>query len=245
MVLGVNSIFIQRKWADVIYPYLEDHGLITGVGNFLEAVSKPFNPYVVWKMNPEKCPINSYELYFITMVITLIIYCAVSALTNIGKEKFNLDRMLHRGIYALDGEKKIKTDWSFKGIIDKMVGITPEYTTGDKWIAWGLFVYSIGYKFILIFLVIVIIRPFYKLDDQDWSNYFLITYMIIPGIVAAVTTVWFTIGGIKDLRQLFRDLKARTEVDILDDGRVEGNVSLADKKAFEAIEARNASEKTE
>lgn len=153
--------------------------------------------------------------------------------------------MLHRGIYALDGEKKIKTDWSFKGIIDKMVGITPEYTTGDKWIAWGLFVYSIGYKFILIFLVIVIIRPFYKLDDQDWSNYFLITYMIIPGIVAAVTTVWFTIGGIKDLRQLFRDLKARTEVDILDDGRVEGNVSLADKKAFEAIEARNASEKTE
>ena len=242
MVLGMNSIFIQRKWADVIYPYLEDHGLITGVGNFLEAVSKPFNPYVVWKMNPEKCPINSYELYFITMVITLIIYCAVSALTNIGKEKFNLDRMLHRGIYALDGEKKIKTDWSFKGIIDKMVGITPEYTTGDKWIAWGLFVYSIGYKFILIFLVIVIIRPFYKLDDQDWSNYFLITYMIIPGIVAAVTTVWFTIGGIKDLRQLFRDLKARTEVDILDDGRVEGNVSLADKKAFEA---RNASEKTE
>ena len=43
--------------------------------------------------------------------------------------------------------------------------------------------------------------------------------------------------------QLFRDLKNRKEVDELDDGRVEGHVSLADKKAFEAIESRKAAEK--
>ena len=61
--------------------------------------------------------------------------------------------------------------------------------------------------------------------------------MIIPGIVAVISTVWFTFGGVKDLIRLFRDLKERKDVDILDDGRVEGNVSLADKKAFEAIEA--------
>ena len=60
--------------------------------------------------------------------------------------------------------------------------------------------------------------------------------MIIPGIVAAITTVWFTFGGVKDMIRLFRDLKNRKEVDDLDNGRVEGNVSLSDKKAFEAIE---------
>ncbi|MBE6358345.1 MAG: sodium:panthothenate symporter [Lentisphaerae bacterium] len=238
MFLGFNSIFLQRKWADLIYPYLERHGLVESVGNFLTAVSKPFNPYIVWEMNPAKCPINSYELYFMTMVITLALYCLISYLTNIGKEKFNLDRMLHRGIYAINGEKKIKTGWSFKGVISKLVGITPEYTTGDKWIAWGLFSYSIVYKFILIFVVVLIIRPFVPLSMKFWSNYFLVTYMIIPGIVAALTTVWFAVGGINDLRQLFRDLKARSEVNILDDGRVEGNVSLADKKAFEEIEER-------
>ena len=64
--------------------------------------------------------------------------------------------------------------------------------------------------------------------------------MIIPGIVTAFTAVWFTIGGVRDMLQLFRDLKNRKEVNVLDDGRVEGNVSLADKAAFEKIEKGNA-----
>ena len=236
MGFGVGSIFLQRKWADIVYPWLAEHNMVESVGNILTTLSKPFNPYVVWEMNPVKCPINSYELMFITTLVTLFLYCAVSYLTNIGKEKFNLDRMLHRGIYAIDGEKKIKTDWSFKGILSKMVGITPEYSTGDKWIAWGLFIYSIGYKFLLAFVAVVIWNAISRWNADGWSNYFLYTHMIIPGIVAAITTVWFTFGGVKDMIRLFRDLKNRKEVDDLDNGRVEGNVSLSDKKAFEAIE---------
>ena len=240
MGMGIGGIFLQRRWADIIYPWLAENNLVDGVGSFLAAVSKPLNPYVVWEMNPIKCPVNSYEFYFITMLVTLFLYCAVSMLTNIGKEKFNLDRMLHRGIYAIEGEVKPKADWSFKGIINRLVGITPEYTTGDKWIAWGLFAYSIGYKFFIIFVGVVIINIFCPFTMTAWSNYFLITYMIIPGIVAVFTTVWFTFGGVRDMFRLFRDLKARSELDILDDGRVEGNVSLADKKAFEEIERKAA-----
>ena len=240
MGMGIGGIFLQRRWADIIYPWLAENNLVNSVGSFLAAVSKPLNPYVVWEMNPIKCPVNSYEFYFITMLVTLFLYCAVSMLTNIGKEKFNLDRMLHRGIYAIEGEVKPKADWSFKGIINRLVGITPEYTTGDKWIAWGLFAYSIGYKFFIIFVGVVIINIFCPFTMTAWSNYFLITYMIIPGIVAVFTTVWFTFGGVRDMFRLFRDLKARSELDILDDGRVEGNVSLADKKAFEEIERKAA-----
>ena len=44
------------------------------------------------------------------------------------------------------------------------------------------------------------------------------------------------IGGIIDLRQLFRDLAARTQVNDLDNGMVDGHVSLADKKAFGKLE---------
>ena len=49
-----------------------------------------------------------------------------------------------------------------------------------------------------------------------------------PGIG---TTVWFTIGSILDIRRLFRDLEARKR-DALDNGMVDGHVSLADKAAF-------------
>ena len=240
MFLGLGSIFLQRKWADIIYPWLEKHDMVESVGNFLATVSRPFNPVIEWEMNSERCPINSYELYFLTMLITLILYCAVSYYTNIGKEKFNLDRMLHRGIYAIEGEIKVKNDWSFKGVFRKILGITPEYTKGDKITAWAFFIYSIIYKFLLAFVVIVIINAIKPLDMGDWSNYFLITFLIVPGIVAVITTFWFGYGAIKDMRQLFRDLKARTAVDNLDNGQVEGNVSLADKAAFEKIEKENS-----
>ncbi len=239
MLLGLGSIFLQRKWADVIYPWLEKNDMVEGVGNFLSAVSRPFNPIIEWEMNAEKCPINSYELYFLTMLITLTVYCVVSHLTNAGKEKFNLDRLLHRGIYAVEGEVQTKNDWSFTGIIRKMIGITPEYTKGDKIIAWALFIYSIVYKFILAFVVIVIVNSFSPISMRGWSNYALITLLIIPGIVAVITTFWFGIGGIKDMFRLFRDLKARAEVNDLDNGMVEGEVSLADKAVFEKIEEEN------
>ena len=239
MFLGLGSIFLQRKWADIIYPWLEKHDMVESVGNFLATVSRPFNPVIEWEMNSERCPINSYELYFLTMLITLILYCVVSYYTNIGKEKFNLDRMLHRGIYAIEGEIKVKNDWSFKGVFRKILGITPEYTKGDKITAWAFFVYSIIYKFLLAFVVIVIINAIKPLDMGDWSNYFLITFLIVPGIVAVITTFWFGYGAIKDMRQLFRDLKARTGVDNLDNGQVEGHVSLADKAVFEKIEEEN------
>ena len=55
-------------------------------------------------------------------------------------------------------------------------------------------------------------------------------------MVAAVSMVWFMIGGIIDLRRMFRDLAARTQINELDNGMVDGNVSLADKKDFEQLD---------
>ena len=61
---------------------------------------------------------------------------------------------------------------------------------------------------------------------------------LIPGIVAALSTFWFGIGGAVDLFRLFRDLEHR-EVNHLDNGLVEGNVSLADKARFAKLEAEH------
>ena len=57
-------------------------------------------------------------------------------------------------------------------------------------------------------------------------------------ISSAITAVWFSICGVIDLRAMFHDLATRT-VNHLDNGRVDGHVSLADKAQMEAIDAKN------
>ena len=68
---------------------------------------------------------------------------------------------------------------------------------------------------------------------NGWSSYFLINSVIIGGVIGTVSTVWFMVGGIIDIRQLFKDLAARVD-NPLDDGRVEGHVSLMDREALGA-----------
>lgn len=233
MVMSVGGILVQRNWADIVFPWLEKMNYVETCAGILSAISGPFNPYIVWEMDPVKFPINSYEFYFITMVVTLFLYCVVSYFTM--KEPFNLDRMLHRGIYNLDGENKERLQWSLRTVFSKMLGITKEYTTGDKVIAWSFFLYSFVYNFIGVFVIVIIWNAISPWPIQWWGSYFLVVYLVIPGIMAAISTFWFGIGGFVDLFRLFRDLEARV-ANHLDNGQVDGHVSLADKARFDLIE---------
>jgi hypothetical protein len=116
-----------------------------------------------------------------------------------------------------------------------MLGITKEYTTGDKVIAWGFFLYSFVWGFVITVLFVIIWKSFYPLSNEWWGDYFFIVYLVVPGIMAFISTFWFGIGGVVDLRRLFRDLKERVTND-LDNGQVDGHVSLADKAEFEKLE---------
>jgi len=228
---SVLSLFVQRNWAESIYPFLERHGWAQPFGHFLETVSGPFHPYVVWEMDPVKFPINSYELYFIAMVTGIIAYVAGSLITY--RKPYNLDRLLHRGKYNVDNVEEIKSKWTFRNTAKKLIGITPDYTRGDKIIAWSVFGYAIVYKTGICFLFVFVWNLFSPWPLEWWSHYFFITSLLITSILAVISTVWFLIGGIIDTKNLFRDLARRVD-NPLDDGRVEGHVSLADKAAFEA-----------
>ncbi|MBQ7207720.1 MAG: sodium:panthothenate symporter, partial [Lentisphaeria bacterium] len=214
--------------------FLASRGWAEPIGKWLEIVSAPFNPYVVWKMDPVKFPINSYEIYLVTMLITLAVYCSVSLLT--WESPFNLDRMLHRGIYSDSGEEKKPVRMTFKTILGRMVGITSEYTRGDRVIAWGVFWYSFVFYFLICFVTVVIWNLVSPWPTEWWGIYFFIKTLLVPCAVAFVSTFWFGIGGAVDLVRLFRDLEHR-EADILDNGQVEGSVSLADRARFDKLEA--------
>ena len=249
VILGGFGIFLNRNWADKIYPFLKARNWVEPVDFFLDKVTKPFQPYVKWEMNPVKCPVNTYEMIFIIMCISITLYVVVSLSETLKislkpfrigwreDKLFNLDRMLHRGKYAVDGEVKTQMRWTFKNVFSKLIGITPEYTLGDKIIAWGIFSYSIIYQFGLAFLMVLIWNSVSPWPANWWGVYFMIIMLIVPGIMGAITAVWFGIGGVVDLVRLFRDLKTRV-VNPLDDGRVEGNMSLADKAQLEAVDRK-------
>ena len=242
MFMAVAGLVVQRNWADFVYPWLQRNDLVETVGRILSALSGPFEPIIHWRMDAVKCPINSFEWYFITMMTTLVLYCVVSWLSC--RRPFNLDRMLHRGKYSLGEERVITSVWTWKNLYNKLVGITPEYSTGDKVIAWSYLIYSLGYSFILNFIAVIIWNLISPWPISWWGYYSLITFVIVPAIMAAVTAVWFSIGGAVDLRNMFRDLEHRVS-NPLDDGRVEGNMSLADKASLEAVDRKSPSDTQE
>ena len=234
--LMVTGILVQRNWSSAVYPWLEKMELTESLGIFLQTVSAPFNPYIVWELSPFRCPVNAVELSFLSMLMSIGIYCLVSFMTM--RRPFNLDRMLHRGKYNTDGHVEIQNVWSWKNFFSKAIGITNEYTRGDKIIAWGVFIYSFGWSFGLFF-AIVICNFFYRWPRNWWGEYYLIRGLLVPMVLAVITTVWFFIGGVIDLRRMFRDLKQR-QVDDLDNGMVSGHISLSDRKKFEALDNEKA-----
>lgn len=233
--LAAIGLYLQRNWAETVYPWLAANDWHVPVGNFLQTVSRPFHPFIMWEMNPVKFPINSFELYFLAMVSGILAYVVGSLLTQ--RKPFNLDRLLHRGVYDIAQEYKAPFKWSWRTAAGKLIGITPEYTRGDKIITWSVFSYAIVYQFGICFVGVLIWNLISPWPMEWWTTYFFITSLAVTGFLGIVSTFWFLIGGVIDLRALFRDLGARRD-DPLDNGVVEGHVSLVDKAAFEARTGR-------
>lgn len=225
---SLTGILLQRNWGNHVYPWLVETGNIDYVNAVFEKVTSIFGPYIVWEMSAVKFPVNSYEIYFLAMMGGLIAYLIGSKLSY--RKPFDLDRMLHRGIYC-EGEPRVKIPWSFKNIFSKIIGINDEYTKGDKVIAWSVFGYSIGYQFLIAFIGVIIWNLVSPWPAEWWSMYFFIQIIIVGMIVGIISTVWFMIGGVIDIRRMFRDL-AKLASNPLDDGWVDGHVSRADVKEF-------------
>ena len=212
---SVFGLVMQRNWALRIYPFLEKMGWVDGLNSFLKTVSAPFYPWINWSMDPVKYPINSYEIFFISMVLGVGGYIVGSLLTY---KPYELDKLLHRGKYA-EGAEPVKEAWTLRNVFRKLIGITPEYTRGDRFIAYLLFFYSVGYGTLLLFVGTITWNAISPWPDHWWSLRYFITAAIVPIIVGIASTFWFLIGGIRDMRQLFIDLKKRVR-DENDNGQV-------------------------
>lgn len=236
--LAVTGIVCQKTWETGIYPWLESQELVGTVAIWLERLSGPLHPYIVWEMSPMKFPVNSQEMFFFAMVMAIFGYVVVSLLTC--KKPHNMERMLHRGEYHREGTQVVKEKLTPGLAFKRLLGINSQYTRGDKVLAYSVFLYSVVWG-IGSFLAIVIWNKISPWPKEWWGVWYFISTICIMGLIAFVSTFWFTIGGVRDLRRMFSDLKTK-ETNVLDDGRVIGNVSADDVAMVEEIDHVNIEE---
>ncbi|MCX6998206.1 MAG: hypothetical protein NTV49_14255 [Kiritimatiellaeota bacterium] len=155
---------------------------------------------VIRRLYPD-FPVNGVWMQFIAQLSAVTVYGAVSLLTC--RADFDMDRMLHRGAYALPGdapaEVRPRITWG------RLAGFDREFTRGDKWISGGLFAWSMFWFGVFIVVCVWnLVRPW---PVSWWSSYWHVVGILVPLFVGGLTTIWFTWGGARDLRHLFASLK--------------------------------------
>jgi solute:Na+ symporter, SSS family len=160
----------------------------------------------------EDFPINGQWFWLISMVGASLVYILVSLLGK--KSLHNMDKLLHRGEFAIEGESKIVSKIPIKGW--KVLGMGKEFTKGDK------FIYIISYSWIFLWTIIFLGGTIYNLTHEveasSWMNYWKY-YVIIYAVVSALVLIWFTIGGVIDMKAMFKQLTSMKRDDT-DDGFV-------------------------
>jgi len=161
------------------------------------------------------------ELYIV--VACIVLYIVVSLLT--GRRKFNLERMLHRGKYALKDEKtsEIVASKGWKAFFGTHKLSTRDIVTFAVVIGWVLICF-------IVFVVGTVYHFKYGISDEGWSKIWQIYTYSLYGL-GIIVTIWFLTGGLRDLRDLFRQLKVAKRDDA-DDGMVVGHHSR-DEEAVE------------
>lgn len=179
----------------------------------------------------DRFPFNGMEISFYASLMAAFLYIVVSLLTH--REDFNMDRMLHRGKYAavktlvgdtVEPPAKIKG-----GGWGKWIGLDENFTRGDTWVAGSLFGWN------MLWFGIFVVGSLWNLHApwpvSIWSRFWHIAAVGLPVFISLVTAIWFTWGGLHDMRALFRHLRLQ-QINHLDDGTVVGNQNLDERTAL-------------
>ncbi|MFG0249069.1 MAG: sodium:solute symporter [Phycisphaeraceae bacterium JB051] len=170
---------------------------------------------VIWPKVPallelaDKFPLNGAWLALVAYLTSMTVFVVVSLLTC--KEPFNLEKMLHRGEYAIEGEHAGKPARGWRAL-----GITSEFTLGDKIIYY--FKLSWTGTWFFLFVGITIWALVWGVPESFWNGWWGFK-IALAGVIGVITIVWFLWGGIRDLLDLFKTLRGH-QVNEMDDGRV-------------------------
>ena len=166
-------------------------------------------------------PLNGMQIAFYSALLCIVAYVVVSLL---GRKVYDMDRMLHRGKYAVKTDIA-EGDRTKISPFRKLLGMGKEFTLGDRIIYVGSICWLV--LWVAVFIVGTIYNTVHSVKPESWMLFWRY-YIYISVVVGTFVTIWFILGGIRDLKDMFRVLKTvkRNE---LDDGRVVDHHSVADE----------------
>jgi len=159
-------------------------------------------------------PINGQMFWGLAMAASSLVYVVVSLLTGRGRV-FNMDRMLHRGKYAIKGEYAVVEPVPLKGW--KVLGMGREFTRWDKVIYVATYAWTASW--VVVFVVGTALNLTREVSTEAWLAFWR-TYTMIFLAASIVVIVWFSIGGLINLKDMIATLKVMTR-DHADTGFVE------------------------
>lgn len=154
--------------------------------------------------------INGQMFWAIGMFASTVIYVTVSLL---GKRRVHdMDKLLHRGRYAIEGELKVVEKVPSRGW--KLFGMGREFTRFDKFIYIANYIWTGAWT--IVFIVGTVYNLTHEVSDKAWMAFWKI-YLYIQLGLAIIVIFWFAIGGFKDLKVMIHRLRTMKRDD-RDDG---------------------------
>lgn len=207
------SVFVGGAGAVIVGGLYWKHGttpaawaaMITGMGASLTGI--------VIKQIDSDFFLTGQEMSFVAIVLAIVVYVAVSLLGP--REVHNMDRLLHRGKYTRADESS--ATWKDARTLWEKLGFSRDFTGGDRAITYVTLSWPLVWT--VIFVVVTIYNLTVGMSDETWLAYWHGWTWLVLGS-AVLVTLWFTIGGVFDMKYLFRQLRSRA-ADPTDDGRVE------------------------
>jgi solute:Na+ symporter, SSS family len=145
-------------------------------------------------------PVNGQMFWGLAMLGSSIVYVLVSLLR--GRYEYDMDRMLHRGRYAVESESASSGQQPLKGW--KVLGMTKEFTKGDKFIYIATYVWT--FLWVVVFIIGTILNLTHEVSNDSWMRFWEV-YIWIYLAVSILVIIWFTIGGIVNVREMMSALK--------------------------------------
>lgn len=174
-----------------------------------------FKHFFLFAKLDEQVPVVKGTL--ISVIVLSLFTLVVALVSRTGQKEFDLDKMLHRGAYSDKSSEELARQ-SHVPVWQKLLGITGEFTLGDKFLAGGLLLWNLGwFTCFVIFSILNVTMPG-RFDTNWWAGFWHFYMMLAIGL-SIPAIIWFTVGGIIDLRGLFHIL-GTADRDSSDDGTV-------------------------